>query len=61
MKFKLKQFLVQVFILESSILLFFSYIIKISYGNQNLGQQLWVLKVKPKLVLKLVFMFFGNM
>lgn len=40
MKFKLKQFLVQVFILESSILLFVLYIIKISYENQNLGQQL---------------------
>lgn len=40
MKFKLKQFLVQVFILESLILLFVLYIFKISYRNQNLGQQL---------------------
>lgn len=40
MKFKLKQFLVHVFILETLILLFVLNIIKISYENQNLGQQL---------------------
>lgn len=40
MRFKLKQFLVQVFILEVLILLFVLNIIKISYENQNLGQQL---------------------